>query len=1358
MTLSKVELKKLKKIKRRKRHRQRLVLFLLAIIIFFSFLIWNRNDIVKYLLENQLGKIVGAEISLSSFDINKNGIYFEDLEVESTKELYYYLKTSQLDIDLNYASLFNTRIWFKEVIDSVYIESPTLGYKQKFGEEDSTPKRKNKAKSESHEESSFDINNYLRKVTINNAKLTADVTYSEYFGIHDTFSKADLSFDNKREKSLIADMYDNRDNPVQVYLKLDETGLNSIGLKINGYNPDSLYVPVAENIDVALQGEATLDFAGEDGLYLALDLESKTAKSNLFDMPLAINNLRILGDSKDLAILPGATSFMGVPVQVEGNLINLFDKLEIEAQANILNHQIGETFTFMQGIVDATVDVSGYASNLHITGLVDTDSLDFNSLAITNIEATLDYQDQFEINLLNAELDRNTLSGSGILHKNFISADLLIKNKEDSAITLQGNLLTKGIILDGDSYFRLKVSDFTLGYNQLLLPPISGLVYLDKDMLRGELANESINLNLNTNLAFTNSTATLRFLDFHAKDAFTALSNEMFQNLNPLVNGSIAITKEEEDLNAGVNLEITAFEDQIYLPLKTDFNWDLASNTMTISNDIINGKVFNKKTNALGEITINEFNKVDAYLEINKDIVIRGKNLLNEERKLRLEINQLAASDLKKYLPKDYTENYPEGFVTLNVDYKWTSAFITGDLLFTGIEIAGFAGYGLEGHFEGSLDRILLTELLVYNERQVLVSASGSMETTDGLRANVNAVINEIDFTDYQNIIPLKGFVKADMSFRYDSKEEEKYSIRLKGVGSDFKVADFDINDVYFNLLYTSQKIHVDNLYLNSVNYADMNIIGDFSYDLFKNEFIPSDERLYVKLDANAYQLLNKISPDLFEEGSLNLRSELILGIDEEGLQVYEGYLIMEDGYLKMLDQPERINKINLTAMMKDNQLDLQKCELNLGDGYLRVANFISEDNDNFFVGNLILGQLRIFTSQKGLIAHIPQYMPKGETALIKIAGRYNNYASVKGPFDDMKIDAEVTVSNASIIYPPQTENLLSIITSASKSTFAKKEKEADKDKESSNALPFELDAKLIVGENTKYVTYPTDITVTPNSYLILEYNNNEWTVPDAKFLAEEGTVTFLDTDFNVDLVEIMINEIDLSINGTFVKRVQDGSTVTLRVSNEQGNNAGLSNLVLTLASDNPNDKTQSQAINRLRISDSNYDIEQENQNALQDETILMLGSNVDNTFFSGVLRPVETFFRRRLKLDYFYIEPGFVKNMVNNYVLNNQNNQIQSDLSQDVSESELAQFSSSILLNNLTVNFGRPIYKRLYFNYEGFFQETTNLNRKSKITYDQDFQIRTNIDFKTKMSYTFKYRPSSKNSHEIMLFHSISF
>lgn len=1361
MTTSKEVVSKNKITKRKKRNRITLIIIILLFLILLMGMLWKRNTIVKYFLENHLGEIVKADISLNSIEINNKGIYFEDLKLESKSDIYYYLDTAKLDINLSYSALVNHKKWLSEAVDSLYIESPTMAYGQKFGNEDKSNNNTIKKKTSNTEKtasSTFDIRNYIRKATITNAKLSAEVQYSKYFGINDSFSSANITFDNKREATVIADMYDNQMNPIQAKLSLIETGLNYVSLQPNGYNPDSLYVPVVTDIDVELYGNAKLDLSNLKDLHLSMDLISKSSSVNIYDMALEIDNLKIKGDSDNFLVSPEISSFMGIPVKIQGNLINLFDKLEIEAKAQIEKYQIGKTFVFMEGIVTADVEVEGFAENLHITGNVNSDSLDFNSLVVNNIDASLDFQEQFEINLINAELDRNTLAGKGILHKNYVSADLIIKNKDESAITLQGNLKTRGIILDGSSYFRLMVSDFTVGYNEILLPPISGLVSLDEDMLCGELSNEEIAFNFNTNLTFTDSKATIELLDYQAHDSYIALKKESFAKINPLLNGVISIIKNNNDLTGNLDLEITAFNDQVYLPLKADFKWDIASSKIDLSTTIFNGKVFSNKTNMVGEAFVSNFNTLDANIKINDDIIIKGKDLLNKERKARLEINQLASTEIKGFFPKELTTLYPDGYITLNVDYYWSKDFINGDIFFTGIEAFGLAGYGLEGHFKGDLEKILLTKLNVYNERQILVTAYGSLETRDGIVANIDAVVNEIDFTDYQNLIPLKGFLGADLNFRYDSKDEEKYGIRIKGVGSDFKIADFDINDVYFNLLYTSQKIHVDNLYLNSVNYADMNIIGDFSYDLFRNEFVPSNERLYVKLDADIYNLLHKLAPDLFNDGDLALRSELIIGINEEGLQVYEGYVISEKGFLEILDQPERVNNIELLAVMKDNELDLEKCELNLGDGYLRVANIISEDNDNFFVGNLVLGQLRVFTSSRGLLAHIPQYMPKSETALIKIGGRYQKYATVKGPFDDMKIDAEVTVSNASIIYPPNTENLTSIITSASKSTFKKKEKTLKKENISNNPLPFVLDAKLIIGENTKYVTYPTDITLSPNSYLILNYGNNLWSVPDARFVAEEGTVTFLDTEFDVDLVEILINEIDLSVNASFVKKVQDGSTVTLVVSNEQSNQVGLDDLVLTLESDNPEDKTQSQAINRLRVSDNSNELAQEDRNALQNETIRMLGSNVDNTFFNKFLRPAESFFRKRLRLDYFNIKPGFVKNMVNNYVIDNETDQVQTDNAREVTDSELAKFSSSILLNNLTLNFGRPIHKRLYFNYEGFFQETTNLNKESNITYDQDFELRTNIDFKTKMSYTFKYRPSGTSSHEVMLFHSINF
>lgn len=1352
------KLKKIKKTRKRWKKRSVIIIVLLIIISSILSLLWKRNNIAKYLLENTISNLAKADISMSKIDINKKGIFFEDLKVESQTDLYYYLNTTKLDLNLNYSSIFSRSKWMSEIVDSLYIDSPTIEYIQKFKDEESPKRTKPEVKKDSKDDSSFDVRDYVRKVNITNASLRAEVVYKEYFGIRDNFSHANITFDNNRQATFQAIMLDNRQNKFNVELAFSEIGLKSISLDTGGYNPDSLFVPVAEEIKLNLVGKAKLDFASPQGLYLALDLESDRAQANLFDLKLAVENLVIKGDSNNLFVKPAKTTFMNIPISLHGNLISLFKNLEIEAQAEVSDYQIGNTYTFMEGIVNADVDVSGYASNLAIKGKVNSDSLDFNSLVLTNIDASLLYQDQLELQLLHTELDENLISGHGFLHKNFITADLLIKNKEESNITLQGNLLTKGIIIDGNSHFRLLVSDFTLGYGDFLLPPISGLVSLDKDILSGELRNQNLTMNIDTNLAFTSSRAEFKFIDFQANKAYTTLKEKDFSWLNPLVNGNIIVHKNNQKIEANLNLDITAANDNIYLPLHTNVQWDIDTNQLAISNNTIQGKVYNQETNITSNIAFNNFDELNADIIINQNIILKARDLLNDKRGLRLELNQLSLRELKKFFPSELVEDYPNGFVTLKLDYFWFSELIKLDVNMTGIDVAGFSGYGLKASLEGIPEKISIKQLLVYNERQILVSATGAIEAEDGFQANIDALINEIDFKDYQHIIPLEGFVSGDLTFRYDSKEEDKYRFRLKGVGSDFLIDDFVINDVYFNMLYLPQRIHVDNLYLNSHNYADVNVIGDFSYDLFRNEFIPSEERLFVKADADVYNILQKIAPDLLDSGKFNLTSELIVGVDEEGFQVYEGYIKTEDSNLQLLGQPETIENIDITAEVRDNKLELDRFNLKLGDGFLTIANKISEDNDNFFIGNLILGQFRLYTSQQGILAHIPQYMPKNESALIRISGLSNDFATIKGPFDDMKIDLEVNVSNASIIYPPNTENLLSIITSASQNTFGRKDKFPEKEETASNPLPFILDARLVVGENTKYVTYPTDISVTPSSFLNLSYKNNEWSVPSARFVAEEGTVTFLDTDFEVDLVEVLINEIDFSINGTFVKRVQDGSTVTLKVSNGQSNQLGIDDLVLTLASDNPDDKTQAQAINRLRISDNSYDVEQEDQNALQNETILMLGSNVDNTFVNSFLRPVETFFRRRLMLDYFYIRPGFVKNMVNNYVINEPTNDINQDQSRELSDSELAQFSSSILLNNLTISFGRPIYKRLYFDYEGFFQEITDLNRRSKIIYDQDFQIRTNINFQTKMSYTYKYRPSGDSSHEIMLFHSINF
>ncbi len=1350
----KTSLEKTKKIKQNaKKKRIKEIILLILIIFIFSLgaIIQKRNTIVEYILENTIGDLVKADISLESIDINTKGIFFRDLKVHSTSDINYSFESPQLDINLNYSSLVNMHNWLNEVVDSLYIESPIISFNHKFGENEG--KKKNDKPSKG-----FDVKHYLRKASITNANLATEIKYQEYFGIKDTISNAYITFDNSREESLIAKMRDNQMNPFHVELFFDKQGLNSLKLNVLNYQPDSLYVPVVRDLDFTLTGEAELKLGGQDKISLTMNVFSKEIRFSVYDMPGELRDLRAVGSLEKLQIYPGSSSFMGIPLELQGELLSLLDDGGMVSSAKVDKYQVGDILPFMKGQVDGRVEVNGIFTDLHISGWVDSDSLEVSNLPITDVEITFDYREEIELNVHNLVFDNNLISGKGLFKHNILTAELEIKNRETSDFMIQGFIDTDGIILDNNLNLMFGLEELTIGYKDYLLPPISGQVRLNNDLIQGQLSNDNLFINFDSNTTLTKSQANIFFLDYLLDNSFTSFGQGTFASINPLINGNFSVKKDKDDLESEIDLEITAFQDEIYLPVKTNLKWNLASNMMTISNSIFNGKIYNKEVSMVGDITLDEFQKLNADISINKDIIIIGQDLLDKKRKLKMQVNQISLAELKKFLPKELTKGYPNGYITSDIDYQWSSELIAGDVVLTGLEVAGFSGYGIHSSFEGNTERICLNEFKLYNERQILVNASGFLDIADGVQANVNAVVNEINFSDYQNIIPLKGFFNADLNLIYDSKDEEKYSLRIKGIGSDFTVADFDIDDVYFNALYTPKKIHVDNLYLNSLHYANLNIIGDFSYDIFKNEFIPSDEKLYVNLNADAYKVLKKISPDLFTDGNFNLRTELIIGIGEEGLQVYEGYLKSEDGYLKIVDQPETLEGLNIFAVIKDNMLDLSKFEFSLGDGLLNLTNSISDDNDNFFVGNLILGQFRLLTSNRGIIAHIPQYMPKDETALVEIGGRYNKYASIKGPFDDMKIDAEVSFSNASIIYPPNTENLTSIITSASKSTFKKNGKQAEKKTTSNNPLPFQLDVKLIVGENVKYVTYPTNIMVTPNSYLTLVYDKNMWSVPDARFVAEEGTVTFLDTEFNVELVQVLINELDLSINGTFIKRVKDGSVVTLRVSNEQSNQVGLQDLNLTLESDNPDDKTQTQVINRLRYTGESYNLNAEEESALQDETMLMLGSNVDKTYINSFLKPVETLFRRGLKLDYFHIRPGFIKNMVSNYFINEQADDVNVSQSKNVSDSELAQFSSSILLNNLTLNFGRPLYKRIYFNYEGFFQEAIDLNRNSKIIYDQDFQLRTNIDFKTKMSYTFKYRPSGKSSHEVMLFHSLNF
>jgi hypothetical protein len=88
-----------------------------------------------------------------------------------------------------------------------------------------------------------------------------------------------------------------------------------------------------------------------------------------------------------------------------------------------------------------------------------------------------------------------------------------------------------------------------------------------------------------------------------------------------------------------------------------------------------------------------------------------------------------------------------------------------------------------------------------------------------------------------------------------------------------------------------------------------------------------------------------------------------------------------------------------------------------------------------------------------------------------------------------------------------------------------------------------------------------------------------------------------------------------------------------------------------------------------------------------------------------------------------------------------------------------ISQFSSSILLNNLSIYMSKYLGRKFFLDYTLTLQEATNLQNRTEIVVSHDTSLRWYLPQQLRLSYTFQYEPSeAQMSHELMLQRSFKF
>ncbi|MDY0150730.1 MAG: hypothetical protein RBS43_00480 [Candidatus Cloacimonas sp.] len=737
--------------------------------------------------------------------------------------------------------------------------------------------------------------------------------------------------------------------------------------------------------------------------------------------------------------------------------------------------------------------------------------------------------------------------------------------------------------------------------------------------------------------------------------------------------------------------------------------------------------------------------------QLNDVLSLSGRmNLTNwRDTDFSLALQNISSQDIIQYYPPLDMRIPDFSGLTVFADYSPKSPKnINARISLASVDLLAVTPLSLKLNLNGSLQEIAIDgEINSLSDKLISFLGTGSLEPQINL--DMDATFTQFNLEEVLVSSPVLGSLQgtAGITWRNISSAQTDMDLRANVQAMKIKIEDFVIDKAHVKATQVYNKLTVDTLYVFADQLFEVTGHGAIDYNAISKEFYEGTDHLDINVDGQLFTWLKNLTPYILESrGNSSLNCNISTSDDQFLLS--GGGIEINDGFLRLKDQSEDITNINIKGIFDKNRIIIERGQLSMGEGKLEFNNIFEADNsEHFMLGFLDMGIFRVMIEEPGIRANIPMFTSPRTLSQVILKGRDSRFATIKGPFDQMKISAEAVIKSANVLYPPDTANLLKLANTVRQAT-------AKHEDTTMAPLPFTLDVMITLGNNVSYVTYPTRLFLMQGGFLHLLYDGQDFKVEEAAFSSERGTIDIFGTVFQVDKVDIsMIDAQDLlSVSGTFYKRAPDGTMVTLGVSTSSDLSKSFADrLEFNLTSDNPEDRSISQILARLRYTGVTDPSTDKQSGLLQDEALTLISGNLDSSLLTPFLSPAENFVRKTLKLDNFSVSAGFIQNLYTQY--SNDPNQLADNMDLQHFTTDVAQFSSSILLNNLSVSMSKYLGRRFFLDYDLKLQEATDLQKKTRLLTSHEISLRIMLPKRYRLGYTFKYEPQEDQlSHEIML------
>ncbi|HPI26790.1 MAG TPA: hypothetical protein PLO57_10050, partial [Candidatus Cloacimonadota bacterium] len=320
----------------------------------------------------------------------------------------------------------------------------------------------------------------------------------------------------------------------------------------------------------------------------------------------------------------------------------------------------------------------------------------------------------------------------------------------------------------------------------------------------------------------------------------------------------------------------------------------------------------------------------------------------------------------------------------------------------------------------------------VMSKSRELLSLSGSGSVLPQISFSLDAAMDDLKLQDVLTQPPglgrFSGTAGIEITNILSHTRKIEFDADLRA--NELQFGEFNIDKAVVRAAQQAEALIVDSLWVVAKDLFTATAKGSLGFNVVKNEFFESDRTLNIDVKGQLFPWLKQLTDYIVDSRGVSNIS-LSVGNDDEQFIVRSGNIDIHSGHIMLKDQVEALRNIELKGIFTDNRFMIQRSTFDMGNGSFYLNNvFDPEPTDHFTLGFLDLGYFRVMIDQPGIQATIPVIAPPKTLSNIALKGQNSRYATVKGPFDDMKIEAYVTASNLDILFPPGADNLLNLILS----------------------------------------------------------------------------------------------------------------------------------------------------------------------------------------------------------------------------------------------------------------------------------------------------------------------------------------